>query len=69
MEELPHLMQTMHMEETPTPNMQEAMGMYQVTHLQHLLLVMEAAHINTLHLAEVSLMMMNSMVITGDNNH
>jgi hypothetical protein len=66
MEELPHLMQAMHMEETPTPNMQEAMGMHQVTHMQHPLLVMEAAHINTIHLAEISLMMMNSMVITGD---
>lgn len=46
--------------------MQEAMGLYEVTSMEHPLLIMEAAHIHTIHLAEVSLMMMNRMVITGD---
>lgn len=61
MEELPHIMQARHMEETPTPNMQvqEAMGMDQVTRMEH-------PHINRLHLADISLMVMNPMVITGD---
>ncbi len=52
-------MQAMRMEETPKPNMQEAMGMDQVTRMEH-------PHINTLHLADISLMSMNPMVITGD---
>jgi hypothetical protein len=47
--------------------MQEAMGMYQVTRTEHPLLIMEAAHINTIHMAEISLVMMTPIVITGDN--
>jgi hypothetical protein len=49
MEELPHIMQAMRMEETPTPNMQEAMGMDQVTRMEH-------PHINKLHMDEVTRM-------------
>ncbi len=47
--------------------MQEAMGMYQVTRMEHPLLIMEVAHINTIHMAEISLVMMTAIVITGDN--
>jgi predicted cation transporter len=38
--------------------------MYQVTRIKHPLLIIAATHINTIHLAEISLMM---MIITGDN--
>jgi predicted cation transporter len=46
--------------------MQEAMlGMYKVTHMEQPLLIMEAAHINTTHLAEISLMITGDIIIEG----
>jgi hypothetical protein len=53
--------------------MQETMGLYEVPSMEHPLLIMEAAHINrihtihTIHMAEIYIVMMTPMVITGDH--